>query len=127
CQNRGSCTAIRDGCTTGPGVRGLPIIQAVDRALRILDLFDEHHTELKITDISNRIGLHKSTVHSLLKTLQAHGYIEQNPENGKYKLGLKLVERGNLVLNSLDIRTIAKRHLLDLSHQTGLTVHLVIL
>jgi len=105
----------------------LPIIQAVDRALRILDLFDEHHTELKITDISNRIGLHKSTVHSLLKTLQAHGYIEQNPENGKYKLGLKLVERGNLVLNSLDIRTVAKRHLLDLSHQTGLTVHLVIL
>jgi IclR family KDG regulon transcriptional repressor len=108
-------------------VRGLPIIQAVDRALRILDLFDEHNTELKITDISDRMGLHKSTVHSLLKTLKAHGYIEQNPENGKYKLGLKLVERGNFVLNSLDIRTIAKRHLIDLSHKTGLTVHLVIL
>jgi len=105
----------------------LPIIQAVDRALRILDLFDEHRTELKITEISRRTGLHKSTVHSLLKTLQAHGYIDQNADSGKYRLGLKLVERGNLVLHSLDVRTVARGHLLDLSRKTGLTVHLVIL
>jgi DNA-binding IclR family transcriptional regulator len=108
-------------------VKGLPIIQAVDRALRILDLFDEHRTELKITEISRRTGLHKSTVHSLLKTLQAHGYIDQNADSGKYRLGLKLVERGNLVLHSLDVRTVARGHLLDLSRKTGLTVHLVIL
>ncbi|MFC4768061.1 IclR family transcriptional regulator [Effusibacillus consociatus] len=105
----------------------MPIIQAVDRALRILDLFDEHETELKITDISDRMGLHKSTVHSLLKTLQVHGYIEQNPENGKYKLGLKLLERGNFVIHSLDLRPIARKYLLNLTEQTGLTTHLVIL
>ncbi|UUZ86562.1 IclR family transcriptional regulator [Paenibacillus sp. P26] len=72
------------------------MIQAVERALNILDLFDEYETELKITEISDRMGPHKSTVHSLLKTLQVHGYIDQNPENGKYKLGLKLFERGIL-------------------------------
>lgn len=105
----------------------MPIIQAVDRALRILDLFDEHETELKITDISDRIGLHKSTVHSLLKTLQVRGYIAQNPENGKYKLGMKLFERGNFVIQGLDIRTIAKSYLVDLSTKTGQTTHLVIL
>jgi IclR family transcriptional regulator, KDG regulon repressor len=105
----------------------MPIIQSVDRALRILDLFDEYETELKITDISEKMQLHKSTVHSLLKTLQNHHYIEQNMENGKYRLGMKLFERGNLVIRSLDIRTIAKRHLIDLSVKTGNTVHLVIL
>jgi IclR family transcriptional regulator, KDG regulon repressor len=105
----------------------MPIIQSVDRALRILDLFDEYETELKITDISERMQLHKSTVHSLLKTLQNQHYIEQNLENGKYRLGMKLFERGNLVIRSLDIRTIAKRHLIDLSVKTGNTVHLVIL
>lgn len=86
----------------------MPIIQSVDRALRILDLFDEHTTELKITDISDQMGLHKSTVHSLLKTLQQRGYISQNLENGKYGLGMKLFERGNYVIQSLDIRQLAK-------------------
>lgn len=105
----------------------LPIIQSVDRALRILDLFDEHTTELKITDISERMGLHKSTVHSLLKTLQEHHYINQNLENGKYSLGMKLLERGSCVIHSLDIRLLAKKYLLDLSLKTGQTTHLVIL
>ncbi|ADI26553.1 IclR family transcriptional regulator [Geobacillus sp. C56-T3] len=105
----------------------MPLIQAVDRALRILDLFDEYETELKITDISERMQLHKSTVHSLLKTLQHHHYIEQNPENGKYRLGMKLFERGNLVIRHLDIRSVSKKHLIDLSIKTGNTVHLVIL
>lgn len=105
----------------------MPIIQSVDRALRILDLFDEYETELKITDISDRMGLHKSTVHSLLKTLQVHHYIDQNSENGKYRLGMKLFERGNFVIHSLDIRAIAKKHLIELSVKTGQTIHLVIL
>jgi IclR family transcriptional regulator, KDG regulon repressor len=105
----------------------MPIIQSIDRALRILDLFDEYETELKITDISERMQLHKSTVHSLLKTLQSRNYIEQNVENGKYRLGMKLFERGNLVIRSLDIRTISKKYLIDLSVKTENTVHLVIL
>ena len=105
----------------------MPIIQSLDRALRILDLFDEYDRELKITDISERMALHKSTVHSLLKTLQKHHYIDQNPENGKYRLGLKLFERGSFVIQSLDLRTMAKEHLLELSKKTGHTVHLVIL
>jgi IclR family KDG regulon transcriptional repressor len=105
----------------------MPIIQAVDRALRILDLFDEHENEIKITDISERMGLHKSTVHSLLKTLQMHRYIDQNPENGKYKLGMKLFEKGNFVIHGLDIRKVAKTHLVDLSTKTGQTTNLVIL
>lgn len=105
----------------------MPIIQALDRALKILDLFDEYTTELKITEISARMELHKSTVHSLLKTLQMHGYINQDVETGRYKLGLKLLEKGQLMLQSLDIRTAARKHLVALSEQTGQTTHLVIL
>lgn len=103
----------------------MPIIQALDRALTILDLFDEHNRELKITDISARTGLHKSTVHSLLKTLQMHRYIEQN-ENGLYRLGMRLLEKGQLILHGIDLREIARPHLEQLSAQTGQTVHIVI-
>lgn len=105
----------------------VPIIQSVERALRILDLFDEYHKELKITEISSRMDLHKSTVHSLLKTLQEHHYIEQNPDNGKYRLGMKLLERSSRLVQSLDIRQVAKSYLENLSKTTGQTAHLVIL
>lgn len=105
----------------------MPIIQSVERALKIIDLFDEHTTELKITEISERMDLHKSTVHSLLKTLQEHSYINQNPENGKYRLGLKLAERGNFVISNMDISKVAKKYLLELSEKTGQTVHLGVL
>lgn len=103
----------------------MPIIQSVDRALTIVDLFDEHTRELKITEISARIGLHKSTVHSLLKTLQLHGYIEQD-ENGLYRLGMRLLEKGQLLLQGLDLRETAAGPMRRLSDATGQTVHLVI-
>lgn len=105
----------------------MPIIQAVDRAMRIIDLFDEYTTELKITEISSRMSLHKSTVHSLLKTLMFHGYIAQDEANGKYRLGLKLVEKGQLLLQGLDIRSVSRPMLAALSASTGQTAHLVIL
>ncbi|WP_270169920.1 IclR family transcriptional regulator [Paenibacillus sp. SYP-B4298] len=103
----------------------MPIIQSVDRALTILDLFDESTRELKITDISARVGLHKSTVHSLLKTLQKHRYIEQD-EKGLYRLGMRVLEKGQQMLQSFDIREIAGTHLHALSGETGQSVHLVI-
>ncbi len=105
----------------------MPIIQALDRALRILDLFDEQNVELRITEISQRMQLHKSTVHSLLKTLQMHGYIEQNEQSGQYRLGMKLVEKGQLLLQGIDLRHIVRPHLQKLSEATGQTTHLVIL
>lgn len=105
----------------------MPIIQALDRALRILDLFDEQTPELKMTEISMRMNLHKSTVHALLKTLQMHGYIEQDEQTGKYRLGLRLLEKGQLLLQNLDIRNVARPYLQALSEATGQTTHLLIL
>lgn len=105
----------------------MPIIQAIDRALKIIDLFDEQHMELKITEISERMNLHKSTVHSLLKTLQLHGYIEQDAELGKYRLGIRFVEKGQLFLNHLDLRDFVRPYLKQLSLHTGQTTHLVTL
>lgn len=103
------------------------LINAVDRALRILDLFSEQQTELKLTEISQQMKLHKSTVHGLLRTLAHHGYITQNEENGKYKLGLKFIEKGEFVLSSLDLRRIVHGQLRKLAAKFGETAHLVIL
>lgn len=105
----------------------MPIIQALDRAFRILDQFDDDVVELRLTEISERVQLHKSTVHSLLKTMQLHGYVRQNEENGKYRLGMKFLEKGQLVAQTLDVRTIARPYIARLSQETGQTVHLVLM
>ncbi|XID92424.1 IclR family transcriptional regulator [Paenibacillaceae bacterium WGS1546] len=105
----------------------MPIIQSVERALSILELFDEQHGELKITEISDRMGLHKSTVHSLLKTLQLFRYIDQDPETGKYRLGMKFLERSGVVMQRLDIGRVAKDVLAEIARRTGQTAHLVVL
>ncbi|QJD84723.1 IclR family transcriptional regulator [Cohnella herbarum] len=105
----------------------MPIIQALDRALQIIDLFDDHHMEYKLSEISSEMKLHKSTVHSLLKTLQAHHYIVQDEQTGKYRLGLRFIEKGQLLLNHFDIRETARPHLRALSTATGQTTNLVIL
>lgn len=105
----------------------MPIIQSVARALAILDLFDEINRELSIKEISVKLDLNKSTVHSLLKTLKEYGYISQNNETTNYSLGWKLYERGHLMVSQMDIRNAARVHLEKLNEQTNQTVHLVTL
>lgn len=105
----------------------MPLIQAVERALNILELFSEQKVELNLAEISQLTGLHKSTLHSLLKTLQAQGYIEQTEANAPYRLGVKLLERGYLVQRSRDFIAVARPYLEELSEKTGQTVHLGVL
>src|SRR5699024_434952 len=105
----------------------MSIVKSVDRALEILNTFDADKRELSITEISEKVKLNKSTIHSLLKTLKKHGYIIQNKDNKNYMLGFKIFERGNIVINHLKVQSIAKEYLEKLSAKTNLTAHLVIL
>lgn len=103
------------------------IIQSVDRALRILEGFSLKEKELGVTEISKRTGLNKSTCFGLIQTLQNRGYLEQNTENGKYKLGLRVFELGQIFESGLDVLTIAKPYLKELVEKAKETVHLAIL
>nr|WP_106780491.1 IclR family transcriptional regulator [Lysinibacillus timonensis] len=104
----------------------MPLIQSVSRALEILQLFDENHRSFSIKEISTKLDLNKSTVHSILKTLKHYGYIIQDSETAEYSLGWSLYERGNLLMSQIDIKPKARKHLMKLNQQTNETVHLVI-
>ncbi|WP_400162435.1 IclR family transcriptional regulator [Brevibacillus sp. TJ4] len=103
------------------------LIQSVDRAIDIIELFTASTPELSVKEISERLHLSKSTVHGLIKTLEYRGLLEQNLENQKYRLGLKLFELGNLVGNQLDIRKLSSTVIHKLVEQVKETVHLTIL
>lgn len=102
------------------------LIQSVDRAMKILDVFSLKEKELGVTEIANRLGLHKSTVFGLLGTLEHWGCVEQNQHTGKYHLGLKLFELGNRVKEGLDLRALALPFLQELVERYRETVHLVV-
>lgn len=101
-------------------------IQSVDRALSILEVFAQDKPEVGVTEISKGLGLNKSTAFGLLTTLERRGYVEQNPENGRYRLGLKILDLYFAKMAGFDIVSIAHPVLVSLSSQLGETVHLAV-
>ncbi|RBW71121.1 IclR family transcriptional regulator [Bacillus taeanensis] len=102
-------------------------VQSVDRALEILIILQEYPNGLGVTELSHRLDVSKSTAHRLLMSLYTKGFVKQDKQNEKYLLGLKLIELGETVSQSLDVRKVASPFLHKLSEETGETVHLVIM
>ena len=107
--------------------RGRTRLSSVSNAMRLITAFSEEEYEIGISDLARRLGLAKSTVHRLATTLIEMGMIEQNPQDGRYRLGLKLFELGSLVRRKMDVTNEAQPFLKELREKTGETVHLAIL
>ena len=102
------------------------VIKSLQRAINILDLFDEQKVALGITEIAETTGLHKSTAAGLIYTLQHNGYLGQDPETRKYHLGFKLVERASTLLDQIDVRKVALPHLQGLISWCDESVNLAV-
>lgn len=89
---------------------------AVVRSLDILELFLEGPTSLSAADVLRATDLPRSTVHELLTTLAARGYLNKNEDTGQYTLGVKLLHLGNAYAERFDLlgaANIAARALSD--------------
>lgn len=98
-------------------------LQTVATALDLLDCFAEDE-ELGVTEVSRRLGVPKSSAHRLLVTLASRGIVEQNTQNAKYRLGLRLYELGNLAGSRVMLRHNAVGPLEELREAVGWTVQL---
>jgi len=103
------------------------LIGSVQRALDILDLFNNQVEELGTTEISRSLSLHKSTVAGLVYTLEANGYLTQNLKTRKYHLGFKLAELVSVMLNHMQIRQVAYPFLNQLHQEYNETINLGVL
>ncbi len=89
-----------EGVTTGRGP-----IRSVERAVRILRELGGGTARLGVTELSDRLGIAKGTVHGLLRTLERQEFVEQDPETGKYRLGPALLQLGNAFLDNHELRS----------------------
>ena len=83
--------------------------------------------EFSLTELANRMGMDKASMHRYLRTLTAEGFVEQNPDTRIYKLGLAVIELSGLRLAQMDVVSIASPHLKQLGQATQETVQLSIL
>jgi DNA-binding IclR family transcriptional regulator len=99
-------------------------VNAIVRAFSLLEIFSLKRNELTISEIKAETGMPISTIHRLLGTMERIGYIRQNPENGKYRLGLKSFILGSRVKMTAEIQSVADPIMKKLSEKYNETVHL---
>jgi IclR family acetate operon transcriptional repressor len=99
-------------------------LEAVERAMRVLDAFLDLPGEVGTNEISRRTGINASTVSRLLSTLVSGGYVQHLPESGRYRLGPHLIRLANHVMSGLDLRSLARPHLVALEQATEETATL---
>ena len=107
--------------TGQPAIR---LVGAVQRAVNVVDALADADTELGTNEIARRTGINASTVSRLLATLVDGGLVEHVQESGRYRLGVRMLQLGNIVLARLDLRQIARPHLQALVESTGETATL---
>ena len=99
-------------------------VAAVERAVAVLNVLAESGGNLGTNEIARRTGINASSVSRLLATLAASDLVEHVPDTGRYRLGLRLLQLGNVVLGQLDLRESAHPHLAALAEATGETATL---
>ncbi len=96
-----------------------PTIQVLERTFALLEMLAAQPDPVSLKDISERTGLHPSTAHRILNDLAIGRFVDR-PAAGTYRLGMRLLELGNLVKARLDVREAAigpMRELHKVTHQ----------
>lgn len=97
------------------------------KALSVLDLFTEKVQDLSLTEIARELGVLPGSVYPVVFTLQKFGYLERDPVTKRYRLGMKVLEKANVILSALDMRALAKPVLKRLARELQANAHLAIL
>ncbi len=91
---------------SSPDAHQTPTIQVIERMFSLIDVLAAREEPMSLKDISEQTGLHPSTAHRILNDLTVGRFVDR-PEAGTYRLGMRLLELGNLVKGRLNVRDAA--------------------
>ena len=83
-----------------------PTVQVIERMFALVDVLASREEAISLKEISEKTGLHPSTTHRILNDLATGRFVDR-PQPGSYRLGMRLLELGNLVKSRLNVRDAA--------------------
>jgi DNA-binding IclR family transcriptional regulator len=92
--------------TNDSNIPTAPTVQVIERMFLLMDALATQEEAISLKEISEKTGLHPSTTHRLLNDLATGRFVDR-PQPGCYRLGMRLLELGNLVKNRLNVREAA--------------------
>lgn len=98
-------------------------IQVIERMMTLLDVLSRHPDPVSLKQLALEAGLHPSTAHRILAAMAASGFAERL-DPGAYRLGIRLLELGNLVKSRIAVRDVAMPLMQALHRNTGESVNL---
>lgn len=100
-----------------------PSVQVIERMFTLFEVLAEREEPMSLKEISEKAHLHPSTAHRILNDLTTGRFVER-PESGTYRLGMRLLELGNMVKARLSVREVAIVPMRDLYRQIQQPVNL---
>ena len=101
---------------------GTYFLESVDRVMKVLNAFTIESPELRLTDLSELLGIPKPQVLRIVSTLETGGFVVRDPQTKRYRLGIQMFHLGMVVRQGLDLRRISHPLLQQLSDETHETV-----
>ena len=106
-----------------PDSQATPTVQVIERMFTLIDVLASREEAVSLKDISEKTGLHPSTAHRILNDLAIGRFVDR-PQPGTYRLGMRLLELGNLVKGRLNVRDAAMAPMRELHKQIHQPVNL---
>jgi len=100
-------------------------IQVIERMILLLDALATYPDPVSLKELSNLTGLHPSTAHRILNDMVIKRFVDR-VEPGTYRLGMRLLELGNIVKSRLNVREAAQSFMRSLHRKTVQTVNLAV-
>jgi DNA-binding IclR family transcriptional regulator len=101
-------------------------IQSLGRAFAILEEIARHREGIGLADLSRLVGLHNSTAFHLVKTLVSLGYVRQDRDSKRYRVGRPLFALAASCLDEVEMVNVATPILEDLARESGESAHFAV-
>ncbi len=101
-------------------------IQSVDNALDVLEALCDERNDVRISQLTEKLGMNKTSIFRLLATFESRGYVEKEQKSGKYRLGLTAYEMGQKILSKMDLLQKAKPVIEKLARECNEALYLIV-
>ncbi|MBC7227517.1 MAG: IclR family transcriptional regulator [Thermoflexales bacterium] len=103
-----------------------PAVKTVNRLVEVLDSFSSRRSGWSLTELSEHLDIPKSTLHRFLLALEAHGILQRDPKDRRWRLGYRPLLWGRLAANHSGLQVVARPVMESLAAETGETVLLTV-